>query len=63
VSKVAIEREHLEELLWYAKRSSRWRSWRTLWRWRPACAGDEREPDCFSCQAFTAAEEALKGDA
>lgn len=62
--RVEIDRDQLEVLLHYARigdKAGSMRSWRTKFRRQYVCAGDEREPDCFSCQAFDAAE-ALVGD-
>jgi hypothetical protein len=59
---VELDRDHLDMLLYFARigeKASSSRSWRRWFRRGPCCSGDEREPDCVSCQAFTAVEQVL----
>lgn len=59
---VEIDRDSLEHLLWLAKRGDVAGSQRRLrhgFRHVAVCSGEHREADCFSCQAFTAAEASL----
>ena len=61
---VTIDRDYLEVLLWFARRgdvANAERRLRHAFRRVPICSAPEaREPDCFSCQAFAAAEKALE---
>ncbi|MGN6250265.1 MAG: hypothetical protein ACTHNS_00460 [Marmoricola sp.] len=63
VALVQLDRDHAELLLYFArigeKASSR-RSWRHGFRRQACCSGREREPECVSCQAFTAVEAVLE---
>ncbi|RLV49006.1 hypothetical protein D9V37_10505 [Nocardioides mangrovicus] len=59
---VTIDRDALEELLWFAKRgdiaNSR-RRFRNGFRHTAVCSGEHREADCANCQAFAQTEAAL----
>jgi hypothetical protein len=63
-AEVTISREHLEVLLWFAKRgdvAASGRPLRRAFRHTAICSeAAGREPECFSCQAFAAAEMALE---
>jgi len=62
-NKVEIDKDHLDTLLWFAKRGDALmakRYWRNWLRRNPVCSGEEREHTCASCQAFAAAESALR---
>ena len=62
VALVQLDRDHVEMLLYFSRigeKASSNRSWRYGFRRQACCSGDEREPDCVSCQAFTAVERVL----
>jgi hypothetical protein len=59
---VEIDRDVLENLLWFARKGDVTASGRRLrngFRHVAICSGDHREPGCFSCRTFTEAEDAL----
>lgn len=62
---VSIDRDRLAELLWFAQLGDIANSQRRLrngFRHVPVCSHPEdREPGCFSCRTFAAAEAALGG--
>lgn len=67
MSKVEIEADDLDILLWFAKIgdvANAQRHWRSRYRKRPVCSDPaNRQDGCASCRAFTAAEQGLKSHA
>lgn len=61
-ARVEITKGELEILLHFARigdRAASQRTWRNWFRHQSVCSGEEREPDCAQCHAFTSAEVAL----